>query len=122
MITLAVALLLAATSTLINQASIVVDRADESVALARIGVPASMFDAIRRRHVLMPLLATLLVSVGVGLMLMLPVMRGPFTLGFSSLVIIGSTVMGGVALTVLAAELCRPIQTAVLLEQRRRDD
>ncbi|HVK45457.1 MAG TPA: hypothetical protein VM429_11200 [Micropruina sp.] len=37
-------------------------------------------------------------------MLMLPVMRGPFTLGFSSLVIIGSTVMGGVALTLLAAE------------------
>lgn len=30
--------------------------------------------------------------------------------------------MGGVALTVMAAELCRPIQTAVLLEQRRRDD
>jgi len=96
--------------------------ADEPVALARIGVPASMSDAIRRRHVLMPLLATLLVSVGVGLMLMLPVMRGPFILGFSSLLIIGSTVMGGVALTLPAAELCSPIQTAVLLEQRRRDD
>jgi len=118
---LAVALLFAATSTLINQASIVVDRADESVALARIGVPASMFDAIRRRHVLMPLPATLLVSVGVGLMLIAGDVRAVHTRIQQS----GhhrEHAMGGVALTVMAAELCRPIQTAVLLEQRRRDD
>ncbi|MDN5793523.1 MAG: FtsX-like permease family protein, partial [Brevibacterium aurantiacum] len=58
-ITLAVGLVLAATATLITQASQVFDRAPESIALDRIGVPASVHVSVRRSLVLLPLAVAL---------------------------------------------------------------
>lgn len=120
-ITLAVGLVVAATSTLVNQAAIVVDRADESVAMDRAGYPRTLFSAIRRHHVLMPLLITLLVSVGVGVLL-----SSPFIMALgvdpAGLILIGATVVAGIALTAAAAEACRPVQSLVLERSHRRND
>lgn len=120
-ITLAVGLVVAATSTLVNQAALVVDRADEAVAMDRAGFPRSLFGAIRRHHVLMPLLITLLISVGVGLLLGSPFIM---TLGIdpTGFILIGATVVAGIALTVAAAEACSPVQRLVLEQSHRRND
>ena len=77
-ITLAVGLLVAATSTLVNQGAAVFDRAEQAVALDHAGVPRSLFGAIRRRQVLVPLLATLTISIGSGLVIRTPDMVRKF--------------------------------------------
>src|SRR5699024_6136285 len=66
LITLAVGLVVAATSTLINQGALVLDRAGESVAMDRAGMPRAVFASVRRHHVMIPLVVTLAISIGVG--------------------------------------------------------
>ncbi len=120
-ITLAIGLLIGATSTLVNQAALVVDRGDEAVALDRAGYPRSLFARIRRHHVLAPLLITLTTSIGVGLLLATPFMTF-FRLQGSGVVLVLVTVVAGLLLTVGAAEACRPLQRAVLTQAHRRND
>ncbi|MGO1560975.1 MAG: FtsX-like permease family protein [Actinomycetaceae bacterium] len=120
-ITLAVGLVVAATSTLINQASTVVDRAEESVALDRAGTPRGVFAAIRRHQVLVPLVVTLAISVAVGALLASPF----FSVSESSAsgpMVLGGTIVLGLVLSLAAAEACRPLQRRVLREQVRRND
>lgn len=122
-ICLAVGLLVAATSTLVNQASVVVDRADQSVAMDRAGMPRSVFTAIRRHHVLTPLVITLTISIGVGLILSTPFMAvfGP-PVEVAGILLVFSTVVIGVLMTLGVAEACRPLQRRVLDEASRRND
>lgn len=121
MMTLAIGLLVGATSTLVNQAALVVDRADESVALDRAGYPRTIFARIRRHHVLAPLVTTLTASIGVGLLLASPFMV-LFRVGANGVVIMLSTVVAGLLLTLCAAEACRPLQHTVLETAHRRND
>lgn len=120
-ITLAVALVVAATSTLVNQAAVVVDRAEESVAMDRAGFPRPLFAAIRRHHVVAPLIITLTVSIGVGLLLATPYMMF-FPLQASGFLLVGATVILGLVLTLAVTEACRPLQRAVLDQAHRRND
>lgn len=121
LITLAIGLLVGATSTLVNQAALVVDRGDEAVALDRAGYPRALFARIRRHHVLAPLVITLVASIGVGLLLATPFMT-LFRLQGSGIALVLGTVLAGLALTVGAAEACRPLQRAVLSQAHRRND
>ena len=94
--TLVIALIVGATSTALAQASDVVDRSDELVALDRMGVEPGVDAAARRHQVLMPLLATLLVSLGLGVLVGLPALTTKpdlFTWGGSSGVILLATVV-----------------------------
>lgn len=120
-ITLAVGLVVAATSTLINQGALVLDRSSESVAMDRAGVPRRVFAAIRRYHVLIPLIVTLLISVGVGVLLGTPFMT-VFQFEVSGVLIVLATVAAGLGLTLAAAEACRPLQRRVLDHVARRND
>ena len=120
-ITLAVGLVVAATSTLINQAALVLDRAAESIALDAAGFPRRLFAATRRRHVLMPLAVTLTVSVGVGLVLATPFLT-VFRFEPSGVLLVAATVVAGLLLTLAAAEACRPLQRTVLDQTHRRND
>lgn len=120
-ITLAIGLLVGATSTLVNQSALVVDRSDEAVALDRAGYPRALFARIRRHHVLAPLVITLAGSIGVGLLLATPFMA-LFPFQASGLVVVFATVVAGLALTVGAAEACRPLQRTVLTQAHRRND
>ena len=120
-ITLAVGLVVAATSTLINQGALVLDRSGESVAMDRAGAPRGVFAAIRRYHVLIPLFVTLAISVGVGVLLGTPFMT-VFQFEASGVAIVLATVIAGLALTLAAAEACRPLQRRVLDNVARRND
>lgn len=120
-ITLGIGLVVAATSTLVNQAAIVVDRADESVAMDRAGYPRPLFAAIRRDHVLAPLLITLAVSVGVGTLLSAPFIAA-LGVDYAGLALLAATIGLGVILSVAAAEACRPVQNLVLNQAHRRND
>lgn len=121
-ITLIVGLILAATATLISQASGVFDRAPEAVAMDRMGVPRSLHAAVRRSQVLVPLAVALGTSVPLGFLL--STVTATETEGFPTLgvVLLTCTVLVGFLLTLGAAEACRPLQTGVLGEQRRRND
>ncbi len=121
-ITLVVGLILAATATLISQASGVFDRASEAVAMDRMGVPRAVHAAVRRSQVLVPLAVALGTSVPLGFLL--STVTATETEGFPTLgvVLLASTVLVGFLLTLGAAEACRPLQTGVLGEQRRRND
>ncbi len=121
-ITLIAGLILAATATLMSQASGVFDRAPESVSLDRMGVPRSVHAAVRRSQVLVPLAVAMGTSVPLGLLLSTVAaveLDGFPTVGVVMLV---STVAVGFLLTLGAAEACRPLQSGVLAEQRRRND
>ena len=120
-ITLAVGLVVAATSTLVNQASSVVDRTDESVAMDRAGTPREMFAATRRHQVLLPLVLTLAISIGVGVLLSVPFLAysSPGTTG---ILMVAVTVVVGLLLTLAAAEACRPLQSTVLSTTQRKND
>ncbi|MGC5615892.1 FtsX-like permease family protein [Georgenia sp. Z1491] len=120
-ITLAVGLVVAATSTLVNQASTVVDRAEESVAMDRAGTPRPVFAALRRHQVLVPLVVTLAISIGVGVLLSVPFLAFSRPSATGILVVLATVVLG-VLLTLLSAEACRPLQSTVLGDQRRRND
>ncbi|SDE10465.1 FtsX-like permease family protein [Auraticoccus monumenti] len=121
LIALAVGLVVAAVSTLVNQAATVVDRAEESVAMDRAGVPRPVLDAVRRYHVLAPLVFTLAVSVGVGFLLVTP-FTGMFGIQASGVLLVLLTVVVGLLLTLGVAEACRPLQRAVLAQTSRRND
>ncbi len=121
LVTLAIGLLVGATSTLVNQAALVVDRSDEAVALDRAGYPRALFARIRRHHVLAPLVITLVASIGVGLLLATPFMSF-FRLEASGVALMLGTVVVGLALTIGAAEACRPLQRTVLTQAHRRND
>ncbi|HHW83813.1 MAG TPA: hypothetical protein GX743_08400 [Actinomycetales bacterium] len=127
-ITLIIGLVLVAVQVLITQASGVFDRASESVAMDRMGMPRSYFSATRRAQVLMPLVVTLVIATTAGLMLALPFFMnpglaelgiGPTAAGLAQLGVVAGI---GIVLTFLAAEACRPLQARVLGEQRREND
>ncbi len=125
LLTLVIALIVGATSTALAQASDVVDRSDELVALDRMGVEPGVDAAARRHQVLMPLLATLLVSLGLGVLVGLPALTTKpdlFTWGGSSGVILLATVVAAVVLTLLAAEATRPLRRRAVRQQVRRND
>lgn len=121
-ITLAVGLVLAATSTLITQASQVFDRAPESIALDRMGVPESVHASIRRSLVLVPLAVSLCTSVPLGFLLSTVIATEMDSFPVVGVALLAGTVVLGFLLSLGAAEACRPLQAGVLGEQRRRND
>ncbi|QIK71121.1 hypothetical protein G7070_00995 [Propioniciclava coleopterorum] len=125
LVTLAIALLVGATSTALTQASDVVDRSDELVALDRMGVPPALDAAARRHQVLMPLLTTLALSLGLGVLASLSVMSASpdmFSWGLSSGTLVLGTVLVAVGLTLAAAEATRPLRRRAIHQQVRRND
>lgn len=122
LVTLGVALVIGAVMTLVAQSSDVVDRADESVALVRMGVPRSTLLAARRHQVVLPLLITLVVSLSAGWVLLTPFLAAGLSQSSNGLALLGGVLAVGFVLTLAAAEATRPIQHAILREQRRRND
>ncbi|WP_104177236.1 FtsX-like permease family protein [Cryobacterium sp. Y50] len=121
-ITLAVGLILAATATLMTQASQVFDRAPESIALDRMGVPATIHLAVRRRLVVVPLAVALGTSVPLGLVLSTVAAVQLESFPVVGVSLLAGTVILGFLLSLGAAEACRPLQAGVLRVQRRRND
>lgn len=124
LVTLAIALLVGAASTALAQASDVVDRADELIALDRMGVPPGLDAAARRHQVLMPLLATLAISLGLGVMAASTITTASarFLWGGTSVALVLGTVLVAVILTLAAAESTGPLRHRAIHQQVRRND
>lgn len=123
-LTLAIGMLVAATSTLINQAAFTVDRAEQTVALTRMGTPRSVFAGARYRQVLLPLLTTLGVSVPLGLLvgnLLVMSAQGDLVSMNNGLVLV-VVIAIGITTCLLAAGASRPIETRILTTDYRRND
>lgn len=124
-LTLVIAVIVGAAATALTQSSDVVDRADELVALDRMGTPPALDAAARRHQVALPLLVTLAVSLGLGILASVPIvsqMPEQFLIGTGSAIVIGLTVLGSLGLSLLAAESTRPLRSRVLRQQVRRND
>ncbi|WRS30911.1 FtsX-like permease family protein [Actinomycetaceae bacterium MB13-C1-2] len=119
LITVGIGLVVAAVSTLISQSSSVIDRADEERSMDRMGIPRSVFSKMRRRQVLLPLLVTLAISIGLGLLMASPFMS---MVSPSSPMMLAGVAIAGIALSLLAAEACRPVLNTVLGQTKRRND
>lgn len=118
-ITLVISMVVGAVSTLISQSSAVIDRAEESRSLDRMGMERNIFAKMRRRQVLLPLIVTLAISVGLGLLMATPFMSMAHS---SSPAMLAAVMLLGIALSLLAAEACSPVQNAVLNQTKRRND
>lgn len=122
MITLAIGLVLSATSTLINQASATVDRGQQTIALSRLGTPGRVFAGARLRQVLMPMATTLAVSIPAGLVLAIPFLTQAADLSFGNIALLAGVLLAGVGLTMAAAAACGPIEARILSSDYRRND
>lgn len=120
-ITLAFGLVVAAVSTLMSQAALVLERAEESVSMDRAGMPRTLPAAIRRRQVLMPMALTLALSIGIGFLLASPLMSMA-AVQRSGIAVVAATVLVGMVLTWAAAEACRPLEARILDNTRRPND
>lgn len=118
-IALAIALVLGATSTLIQQASDVFDRNDESLALTKMGIPQSTLLKARLWQVIPPLVLMLTVTIGLGALLGLGAGTGANSDNLP--LIVGVSILG-LVLTLGAVLATVPIQSALLKENARKND
>ena len=124
LITLAVGLAIAATSVLINQASAVLERAEQARALDKMGSPRSFLTKASWLETLGPLVLGMALGVGLGAGMAGPVARLAATAGESTLgpLLLGTVLALGLALVCGALLACRPLQTQVLGTLERRAD
>lgn len=124
-ITLVIGFLLSATSTLINQASLAVDRSDQTVALDRMGTPRALFTTTRLRQVSLPLLSCYLIAVPLGFALGFMFVYGSSDYDLtdpSMLARIGIILASGLLLTIGAALACHPIESKIIGQTYRPND
>ncbi len=111
-LTVGIAFLVAATSTLLNQASAVLDRRRELRQLANLGVPRRLHDRTRMVEVVAPAALSALGSGGLAILFFaqLPSMNatpiGP--------VLFAASLLAGIAVVWAAGEACRPMLRTAL--------
>lgn len=111
-LTLGIAFVVAAASTLLNQASAVMDRRVELQQLGNLGVPITLHHRTRLVEVLTPAALAAVGSGALALLFFALVARvGGDTMGMA---VFGIALLAGIALVWLAGEACRPlVRTAV---------
>ncbi|MDP9806421.1 hypothetical protein J2S70_001003 [Trueperella bonasi] len=118
-IALAVALILGATSTLIQQTSDVFDRLDEAHSLHKMGMPPAIHLRARLWQVMPPLLLMLAVAIGIGAIFGIGQNVSPDP---DNLAMLGVVIAIGVVLTFAAVLATVPIQRTLLRQNTRRND
>ncbi len=125
-ITLSVGLMLSAASILISQASAVFERAEQTIAIHRIGAPIGFLT----RTMWLESLGTLAVSVTVGFAAGAAMARPMYGLAAkfdlepntTGVLVVGCVLLAGLALSACALIACGPLQRRVLTEQHRAAD
>jgi len=113
-LTLAITFLLAAVSAGIAQAAAVLDRRRE-LSLARLaGVPVDLFDRVRRREVLVPVLFVSVGSAAAALVMFFPLFGMAAVTAPSGLLLLAVSLTTGIGLVLAATESCRPLLHRVL--------
>lgn len=124
-ITLAVGFALTAMSIFIAQASAILERAEQSLALSKIGAPARFLTRVTWLETLAPLVLAVILGVGLGLLLVRPMAGMAARLGlpiWTGLPLMGGVLFGGLCLAVGALAACGPLQARVLAAHERPND
>lgn len=124
-LTLAFGFLLTATSVLINQASAVFERAEQSIAMHKMGAPFSYGVRVMWLETLGPLLLATVLGAGMGMLMAYPMFEFARRFGQEmgpGPMIMAGVLIAGLGLTVAALAACQPLQRRVLAGQRRSND
>jgi hypothetical protein len=122
LLTLAITFSVAAASAGIMQAGTVLDRRRD-LALQRLaGVPGELFDAVRRRQVLAPLVLVVGTSTAVSWLVLLPLFGMAVIAAPQGVVLLVGCLLVGGLLVLGATELSRPLLRSVLAETVVRAD
>ena len=122
LLTLLIAFLLAAASAGIAQAASVLDRRRE-LALAHLaGAPAELFDDVRRREVVGPVVVASVGSAALALALLLPLLGFAVLTAPQGPLLLAASLAVGVLLVLAATETSRPLLRRVLAETVVRVD
>lgn len=112
-LTVGIAFVVAATSTLLNQASAALDRRRELRQLANLGVPAGLHDGTRLVEVVAPAALSALGSGGLAILFFAQLPRLGAASVVGPLLFVASLVLG-IALVWAAGEACRPVVRAAV--------
>lgn len=121
-VTLAIAFAVAAVSSGVAQAASVLDRRQEYALQHLAGVPLELFDAVRRRVVVAPLVLVAGTSAAVALVVLLPLFGLAVVIAPQGLLLLAACLLAGGLLVVGAAETSRPLMRAVLRDTDVRPD
>ncbi|AQP49030.1 hypothetical protein BW730_17535 [Tessaracoccus aquimaris] len=125
LITLAVGLVLTATSVLITQASAVLERAEQARALDKMGAPRSFLTRATWLETLGPLVLAMVLGSGLGIAMATPMAEFAGSVGArasTGTLILGSVLIAGLALVTAALLATRPLQRQVLAVHERPND
>ncbi len=117
LLTLGIAFLVAAASTLLNQASAVLDRRQEFRQLGNLGAPRVLHDQARRVEVVAPAVLSAAGSGGLAVFFFGLVPGAAFATNPIGLLAFAGAVLGGIALVWLAGEACRPLVRQALADR-----
>jgi hypothetical protein len=124
-ITLGVGFALTAMSIFIAQASAILERAEQSLALANMGASARFLTRVTWWETLAPLVLAITLGAGLGLVLALPMANVASGLGmeiWTGLPIMGAVLLAGIGLAIAALAACGPLQARVLATHERHND
>ncbi|WP_158676490.1 FtsX-like permease family protein [Tessaracoccus sp. OH4464_COT-324] len=125
-VTLAIGLVLSAISILISQASAVFERAEQTVAMQRMGAPLSYQTRVMWTEVLAPLLLSMVLGFAGGVAMASPMLTLAKKLGvetqLAAAYVVAGVLAAGLVLGVAALMACGPLQRQVLAAQRRAND
>lgn len=122
LLTLGISFAVAAASAGITQAASVLDRRQEYALQHLVGVPAELFDSVRRRVVIAPMVLVAGMSAGVALVVLLPLFGVALVTAPAGIAMLAGCLVGGGLLVVGATETSRPLMRSVLSETVVRPD
>lgn len=121
-VTLVITYLVAAASAGITQAASVLDRRREYVLQTLAGTPVELLDEVRRREVLVPLLACSAGSALAALAMLFPLFGLAAVRAPQGLLVLAGCLCAGTALVLGATETARPLLRRVLADTAVRAD
>ncbi|MDF1488600.1 hypothetical protein P0D62_09630 [Tessaracoccus sp. HF-7] len=124
-ITLAVGFVLTSISIFITQASAVFERAEQTVAMDKMGAPATYTTQVMWLETLGPVIIAVVIGAGLGALLAIPMYNMATSMGRQSsdgILAMGVVMAIGILLAMLALAACSPLQRRVLSEHRRAND
>ncbi|WP_407345580.1 FtsX-like permease family protein [Pengzhenrongella phosphoraccumulans] len=115
-LTLVITFVVAAASAGIAQAASVLDRRREYALAHLAGVPVELFDAVRRREVIGPMLVVSVGSAVAAVLIFFPLLGAAVLQSPGGLLLLVGCLVGGAALVFAATETSRPLLREVLAE------
>lgn len=124
-ITLGVGFALTAMSIFIAQASAILERSEQTLALANMGASARFLTRVTWWETLAPLVLAIVLGAGLGLVLSFPLAQAASRQGlelWTGLPVMGIVLLAGIGLAIAALAACGPLQARVLATHERHND